>query len=97
MLRLYDSPTIKLTTWLVEAGHLSVSWSIGVQLVVFFGSGFSVVLLTPKESLGVSTRCNFESSSLFRHSFFIDFKCCPCRHIYELGDLHASRTANLIV
>ena len=58
MFRLYDSPNIKLTIWLVGAGHLSVSWHIGVQLVVFFCSRVSVMLLTPKESLGVSTHCN---------------------------------------
>ena len=27
---LYDSPNIKLTIWLVGAGHLSVSWPIRV-------------------------------------------------------------------
>ena len=39
-------------------GHLSVSWPIGVQLVVFFCSSVSVVLLTPQGSPGISTRCN---------------------------------------
>ena len=38
-----------------------------------------------------------EFSSLLRHRLFIDFKGYPRRHIYELGDLHASRTADLIV
>ena len=56
--RLYDSPNIKLNIWLVGAGHLSVSWPIEVQLVVFFCSSVSVVLLTPMGSPGVSTRCN---------------------------------------
>ena len=56
-LRLYDSPYIKLTIWLVWAGLLSVSWPIGVQLAIF-SSGVSVVLLTPKGSPGVPTRCN---------------------------------------
>ena len=40
--------------WMVGAGLLSVSWPIGIQLVVFFCSSVSVVLLTP----GVSTRYN---------------------------------------
>ena len=37
---LYDSPKIKLTIWMVGAEHLSVSWPIGVQLVV---SSFALV------------------------------------------------------
>ena len=56
--RLYDSPNIKLTIWFHGAGHLSVSWPIGVPLVVFFCSSVSVVLMTPKESPGFSSRCN---------------------------------------
>ena len=36
--RLYDSPKIKLSFNLVWSGHLSASWPIGVQLVVFFCS-----------------------------------------------------------
>ena len=55
--RLYDSPNIKVGL-LIGAGHLSVSWPIDVKLVVFFCSSVSLVLLTPKESPGVSTRCN---------------------------------------
>ena len=51
--RLYDSLNIKPTIWLVGAGLLSVSWPIGVQLVAFFCSSVSVVLLTHKESPGV--------------------------------------------
>ena len=38
---------VKLTIWLVGAGHLSVSWPSGVQLAVFFCSSSSVVLLMP--------------------------------------------------
>ena len=33
-----DSPNTKLTMWLVGTGHLSASWPIGVQLVVFCSS-----------------------------------------------------------
>ena len=32
----YAGPNIKLTIWLVGAGHMSVSQPIGVQLVVLF-------------------------------------------------------------
>ena len=37
---LYDNPKIELTIWMVGAGHMSVSWPIGVQLVV---SSFALV------------------------------------------------------
>ena len=56
--RLCDSLNIKLNIWVVADGHLSVSWPIEVQLVVFFCSSVSVVLLTPMGSPVVSTRCN---------------------------------------
>ena len=60
----------KLNIWLVAAGHLSVSWSIEVQPVIFFCPCVSMVLLTPMGSPGVLTRCNcqvliFASSRLF--------------------------------
>ena len=56
--RHYDSPNIKLDIWLIGAGHLSLSWAIGVQLVVFFCSSVSVVLLMPQGCPSASTRCN---------------------------------------
>ena len=64
-------PNIKLNIWLVGARHLSVSWPIEVQLVVFFCSSVSVVLLTPMGSPSVPARCNcrdliFASSQSFQ-------------------------------
>ena len=67
---------MKLNIWLVGAGHLSVSWSIGVQCLVFFCSSVQVVLLTPQGSPGVSTGVTIDFSSLLHHSLVIDFNCC---------------------
>ena len=51
-----------------------------------------MVLLTPKGSPGVSTRCNCRVFILVHHSLFIEFKTLD-----EVGDLDASRTANSAV
>ena len=70
--RLCDSLNIKLTIRLVGAGLSSVSCSVGVQLVVFVCSSVSVVLLTPKGSPCVSTRCFCLVPILASSSLFVD-------------------------
>ena len=72
-----DGPSIKLVELfeLVGAGLiLSVAWSFGVQLVVSFCSGISVVLFYHPRNLEMSQYVvSVESSSLIHHSPYSRF------------------------
>ena len=64
-----------------------------VQLLVFFCSSVSVVLLdTPGIFRCRSQHVSVESSSLFHHSIHLWFICFPWWSIVELQNLHADRT-----
>ena len=72
---------------------VSVAWSAGVQLLVFFCSSVPVVLFgTPGISGCRSQHVPVESSSLLHYSIYLWFICFPWWSIDELENLHADRT-----
>ena len=70
---LNDGPDISYLFQLVGAGaSLSIAWSTGVQMLVFFYSSVPVVLFdTPGISRCRSQHVSVESSSLFHHSIYL--------------------------
>ena len=71
---LKDGPDLKYCSCGPEfVFNLSVAWSFGAQLVIFFCFGILVALSEPEGSPGAACVVSIESSSLIYHGFYPRF------------------------